>query len=327
MLAVSTSWSAGAGMGPAALLEALEDLPVEGLELDYRLDKACFEGLAGRLGRSRLAAVSLHNFCPFPGIVKNRPPGGDYFNLADPDREKRHLAVEWTIKTLEHASDLEAPLVVLHCGKVPEDDFDRRLKQKLTADKQGADPGLKAELEARMEVRRMCAPLCLDALLFSLDRLVRYAERLGITLAIENRYYWNELPAFDELGRILETFRGAPLGYWHDMGHARAQELLGLIKPGAFQATYAENLVGLHVHDARGLLDHLPPGRGELDFKQLVPYLQNGNVPLVIELAPGTALESLRQGIEHLRKCLGLPFELPGDDFPEIFSSISGNLK
>ncbi len=314
LLAVSTSWAAGSGLKPSGLLEALEGLPVEGIELDYRLDKDCFGALARMIRTSRLVVTSLHNFCPFPGIVKNRPPGGDYFNLADPDREKRRLAVDWTIRSMENACDAEAPFVVLHCGKVPEQEQDRRFREKLAAGKQNLDRQLRLELDRRMQARNLLAPACLDAVLFSLDSLVSHAERLGLTLAIENRYYWNELPGFEELGRILDTFRGAPLGYWHDMGHARAQEVLGLVKPGELLETYAEHLVGIHVHDSRVLLDHLPPGTGELDFTLLKPYLENGPA-LVLELAPATACESVRQGIEHLRKVLDLPFEPAAVDF------------
>ncbi len=314
ILAVSTSWAAGLGLKPDYLLEVLEDLPVQGIELDYRLDTDCFGALAAMLKTSRLVVTSVHNFCPCPAIIKGLPPSGDYFNLADLDKEKRHLAVQWTLRTMEHACDAEAPCVVLHCGKVPEQEQDRRFKRKLASAGPDIDKELKPELDCRLKERRLLAPASLDALLFSLDRLLAPAEKMGLTLGIENRYYWNELPGFDELGRILDTFRGAPLGYWHDMGHARAQELLELVGPGKLLETYGEHLVGIHVHDARGLRDHLPPGSGQLDFAALKPYLESGPA-LVLELAPTTACESVRQGIDYLRQSLDLPFEPPGDDF------------
>ncbi len=312
MIAMSTSWAAGSGLSADALLQKLDDLPLEGVEIDYRVDPACFHDLKNLLKSSRLAVVSLHNYCPCPDLVKGRPASGDYFNLADLDREARQIAVQWTMATMEHAVDLEASLVVLHCGKIPENNQDRLFRKQLAVCKQDEIDSLRPGLAERVRARELMSAKCLDALLFSLDSLVSYAVKLNLTLGIENRYYWNELPSFEELDKILDTFRGAPLGYWHDMGHARAQEQLSLVQPGALLGTYGKSLVGIHVHDAVGLLDHLPPGKGELDFRQLKQLIEN-DPPLVIELSPGTNYEQIRAGVEYLRQCLGLAFTAPVD--------------
>ena len=66
---------------------------------------------------------------------------------------------------------------------------------------------------------------------------------------------------------------------------------------------YSSNLVGCHLHDASGLDDHLPPGRGEIDFPALATFLPPG-LPQVIELKPKTPPEAARDGATHLAAAL-----------------------
>lgn len=58
-------------------------------------------------------------------------------------------------------------------------------------------------------------------------------------------------------------------------------------------------LVGIHLHDATGLEDHLPPGSGGIDFKALLSHLAPG-LPAVLELRPGTPEDAIRSGLAHL---------------------------
>ncbi|NIS46468.1 MAG: hypothetical protein GWN76_11420, partial [candidate division Zixibacteria bacterium] len=44
-------------------------------------------------------------------------------------------------------------------------------------------------------------------------------------------------------------------------------------------------LIGVHLHDAIGLDDHIPPGSGEIDFAALKPFLKADTIK-VIELKP-----------------------------------------
>jgi sugar phosphate isomerase/epimerase len=55
-------------------------------------------------------------------------------------------------------------------------------------------------------------------------------------------------------------------------------------------------LVGVHVHDAAGLKDHLPPGTGEIDFEAIRPHLKP-ETPFVIELKPGTHEDDIQKAI------------------------------
>ncbi|MBW2138526.1 MAG: TIM barrel protein [Deltaproteobacteria bacterium] len=105
---------------------------------------------------------------------------------------------------------------------------------------------------------------------------MKEAESEGIGLGIENRYYYYELPTLDNLRTIFEEFEGSPIGYWHDTGHAHANEVLGIIRRGELLEAYGGRLLGIHVHDARGLEDHLVPGAGEIDFRAKIRHPGKG---------------------------------------------------
>lgn len=118
---------------------------------------------------------------------------------------------------------------------------------------------------------------------------------------LELSYHYNELPGPADFEIIFEKFAAAPIGYWHDTGHAHAQESLGLLRADELLIRYHQNLVGVHLHDARGLDDHLPPGSGDIDFKKIGTWIGN-DVLKVIELKPGTPDSAVAAGIHYLRE-------------------------
>ena len=118
-------------------------------------------------------------------------------------------------------------------------------------------------------------------------------------LGLENRYHYHELPGIDDFALLFREFDGAPLGYWHDTGHAHANEVLSLCSAVDLLKRYGSKLLGCHLHDARGLDDHLPPGRGQIDFPALGAFLSPTTLQ-VIELRPGTTPEEAREGVQHL---------------------------
>lgn len=139
----------------------------------------------------------------------------------------------------------------------------------------------------------------MDSLLASLDHLVPVAEKQGVLLGLENRYHYHELPGFDDFEIIFDKFRGAAIGYWHDTGHAHANETLGLIPKNALLKNYADPLIGVHLHDAVGLDDHLPPGTGEIDFTALKPFLKAKTLK-VMEIKPGIPTPNVSYGMQYL---------------------------
>jgi sugar phosphate isomerase/epimerase len=295
MLAISTSFLSQTVADGGRLLQAVADYGLQWIELDCRINRTQLQQIKSGLGSSRMRVASLHNYCPFPALKPNVPPGGDYFDLASPDRSERDLAVEWTIRTIEHAHDLEAGRVVLHCGAVEMTPNQQRIYAWYQAEP-GENDRVEELLSRELERRRRCRQPHLDAIRFSLDRLLNVAQRYDVRLGLENRYHYFEIPDRDEFNMLFDEFEGAPVGYWHDTGHAHAQELLGIVTQADLLESQGDRLVGIHLHDAVGLKDHLAPGTGEIDFKLLDPHL-GADAALVIELAPGTGKEDVGQAV------------------------------
>jgi sugar phosphate isomerase/epimerase len=122
-----------------------------------------------------------------------------------------------------------------------------------------------------------------------------------VLLGLENRYHYHELPGPDDFEVIFDAFKGAPIGYWHDTGHAHANESLGIGSRNSLLQANATRLIGVHLHDAIGLDDHLPPGSGQIDFAALKPFL-NADTIKVIELKPGIPASEVCEGIRCIRE-------------------------
>ncbi len=302
IMSLSTSWISGSLFDARPLIQALQDWDLKAVELEYRLSAKAYDQLKSALKENRIQVSSMHNYCPFPGILPGQGPSGDYFRLSSPDRRERRLAVDWTRKTIEQANDMEAPVVVLHCGAV-EIPVDYDLIRKLLAAGEDRSDELQQLIDAGMQDRLRKRGPFLDGLLFSLDQLLRWAEKYSVTLGIENRFHFHELPGHEELTIILNEFAGGPIGYWHDTGHAHAQEKLGIVLQKTLLDSFGQKLVGIHLHDAVGLRDHLPPGDGEIDFNILGPYVDL-TIPLVLELAPATSPDQLSRAVDFMKNRL-----------------------
>ncbi len=120
--------------------------------------------------------MSIHNYFPIPSIMPHSKGGGDLFLFSHPDKDERQRAVEWTIKTIEHANDLESPVVVLHCGYVEmntEIDVFRHFFDNDLIQSEAAQSFIRRKLKERDQLKDKH----LNSLLFSLDRLIRVAEK------------------------------------------------------------------------------------------------------------------------------------------------------
>ncbi len=154
------------------------------------------------------------------------------------------------------------------------------------------------------------APESEDALLFearSLAALALRAERLGVTIAIENLA--PVFPGPESLSASPMVLRGLAnrigserVGICLDLGHAhivaerRRTPLEALLEPVLDRVTL------FHLHDNLGArwlkngaesgidplrLDlHLPPGRGTLPWRRVAPALAAHGAPLVLEVHP-----------------------------------------
>lgn len=302
MIALSTSWKSRDCRDGDALVQAVADAGFVGIELEYRIEAPVFQQMVPALERSGLKVVSVHNYFPIPPTIPHSKGGGDLFLLSHPDKEERLAAIKWSTKTIEHANDLEAIAVVLHCGRAEMAHEMDKLRDYFNTGRIHSDEA-RSFIDRKLEERDRIKPKYSDSLLFSIDRLIPIAEKHNIILGLENRYHYHELPGPDDFEILFSEFRGGPLGYWHDTGHAHANERLGIIPGGEMLKRYSDHLVGIHLHDAVGLDDHLAPGKGEIDFEDFRSFLEK-DMPAVVELKPGTPDSEVADGFRFVRQLM-----------------------
>lgn len=299
MIGLSTVWTSRDARSGEELLGPILDLGFEGVELEYRITEQLYEEIRPRILNDEVQVLSIHNYFPVPAIIPPERVSGDCFSLSSLDREERDNGVSYTFRTLETAHDLEARVVVLHLGRV-ETDLPRNGLQQLYRENTSNDEVAKLLQQEREERSRLRDPH-LDALLFSLERIVKRASQLGVVVGIENRYYYQEMPNKEEIGIILDQFRGGPIGYWHDTGHAAVFEALGILQHEELLKLYAPHLVGVHLHDAHGIDDHKPPGQGEINFEMVKGYLPEGAIK-IMEIQPSARGHEITDGLEFLQE-------------------------
>ena len=207
MIGLSTSWRSAKAESGKELIEDLIQIGVEALELEYRITRDMLREVIPIIRRESLPILSVHNFCPVPAGIPRHKASADVFLLSSADREERKLAIEHSLETMRLAHDLEVKAVVFHVGKV---DMDARKEHFAELfDKGEIDaPNGRIFIEKQLALRGKKRWKNLDSVLFSLEKLNREAEKLGVTMGIENRYHFHEIPDFEEVGIILKEFRG-----------------------------------------------------------------------------------------------------------------------
>jgi len=299
MLGISTCWWHNRGDRGDEIIGDILRLGLEGVELEYRITDTLYRQMKPRLKESP-KVLSIHNFFPKPEGSTGQKGSGDLFLLSSIDRDERLRAVEYSIRTMDHADDLGAKAVILHLGRV---DMTYPIPGYLVPDRnsiagRGNAPSLTRDQRLEREVRHQKN---LDAVLFSLDKLNLEAERRGIFLGIENRYHFFEIPDFEETGIILDRFQGGYIRYWHDVGHARAQENMGIICQKDLLEAYSEMMIGIHLHDVKGIDDHLAPGQGEMDYEEIRPFLKSSHIK-ILEVHSKVDREDLIDGIRLIKE-------------------------
>ena len=302
MFGISTCWWHNRVIHGEEIAKGALELGLDGIELEYRITETRYRQMRPKLERD-LSVLTIHNYFPHPENLPNAKPSGDLFLLSSLDTDERLKAVRYSIRTTEYAHDLGAKAVILHLGRVDMPNPISEIRALLEKGRSHRDEHL-AFINRQRRERRSVHQRHLDAVLFSLDALNREAEHKGLFLGIENRYHLHEIPDFDEIATILEQFRGGNIRYWHDMGHAFAQESMGIIPQKDLLTAYSEMLIGIHIHDAEGLDDHRAPGQGKVDFDQIKSFLKPSHIK-ILEVHSDVSEKDLREGIQHL-KSLGI---------------------
>ena len=298
LFALSTMWA----MQPRfehdlrAFLERAAELGYGAVEINHSMDAQ----MAGVILASRVLPVtSVH--APVP--LERHPTAGwnREMNLASTDEAERALAVQYTLRSVDLASEAGAHSVIVHLGGIGSRllPAERRLRE-LYPRRDLAPDEWRAAADEAVRDRAARAPEWVEAARRTLAELVAYAEPRGIALGIETRLHYHEIPLPNELATLLAPYPAHVAGYWHDVGHAEVQHRLGLTERAAWFDVLGERLLGTHAHDVRALTDHRAPGNGDVDFEWLAAR-RPSSAARTLEIDQHEPDEAVAHALEVLR--------------------------
>jgi len=298
MFALSTSWKASQYSRAKDIIKEIKAIGFDYIELNFGLTPAMVDEMIALKGKGVIKVVSVHNFCPIPEGILRKDASPDIFSLSAEKEQVREKAVHYTKKTIETASRIGAQVVVLHLGKVQ---MEERIRALAAADKNNDRRRYKRLKAQMLKERKAKAKAAFARALKSLEELTTFAGKQKIKLGIENRYYFSEIPNFEEMEIILARFPGPPLFYWHDVGHAQVYENLRFLQHKAILDKFSSRMIGMHLHDIEGIDDHRAPLKGKFDFALLKSYVKKKTLKVLEPHYPTTAEEIIR-GRQYLEK-------------------------
>ena len=284
------------------MLREIRELGFEYAELSHGTRISLVPGIIDAVEAGEIKISSLHNFCPLPMGVTHSAPNLYQFS-ADRPRE-REMAERFTRKTLEFATRVNAPLVVLHSGSIEMKDYtDRLLDMAARGEKETPKyEKLCAEVNQKREAKK--EPY-LERTKEMINKLVGEAESRGLKLGIENRQALEELPLDSDYPFLFREITSPQVVYWHDTGHAQIKENLGFIHHALHLESLADRLAGFHIHDVQFPgRDHCAPGTGTIDFAGLARLVKPDHIK-VFEFSPSLSVEEAKAGVAYIKELWG----------------------
>ncbi|MBI5872936.1 MAG: sugar phosphate isomerase/epimerase [Candidatus Omnitrophica bacterium] len=298
MFALSTVWNSSKYEDGAKIAEEILKLGFSNLELNFSLSAGMVEDIRRFAQSHGIAVTSLHNYCPTPEEFSRQDALPDCFSLSSVDEDERKKAVDYTKGTIATAKKLKSSAVVLHSGRVEIED-----KTRILIDLHNKGRSQSSEYKdifgSFVRERKLKSPGYFSQIIKSFEELSSYAQAQGIILGVENRFYYREIPSFDEFGEVFKRFKNKGLAYWHDVGHAYILEKLGFMPKNALLKNYGKYLYGIHLHNIKNLIDHQAPTEGDFDFLQLKPYIRPGMIK-VLEIHGHVSPEDIKKSVIYL---------------------------
>lgn len=298
-LGMSTSWNAAAAGSGRQIIDEVTALGFKTLEVDYRVTAEAAMEILGAVRRREISVSSVHNFTPLAPGEKPSSSGGHKLSLTSLDESERQRAVDLTLVSVEFALQLGARALVLHLG---ETDLGREYAKELSGivrakgvscpEAEGLRERIKAERAGR------AAPF-VDAGVTSLLDILGTTRNSGLMVCVENRYHYHQIPLPEEVLELKRRIPSPRLCYWHDLGHAHVQEVLGFLPHIDNLRLLRDHIYGMHIHDSVFTSDHKAPGTGEIDFAAILAEVPAG-VLKVLELGPSATRSEIASGLALL---------------------------
>ena len=295
-LALSTMWGIGKYQTVNEFIAAAKVLGFTRFELNHAVDSAMLAGFAPNGAR----IVSVHEPCPAdisPSELRKR----DWLisALDEDNRQRGVLAVK---RSIDLAQQLGVSVIVVHAGSVPLAlPASKAVEKLLQAEKINTPEFFEARASA-IAARATHVGANFEAVRKSIVELIEYARPRGVTLGLEVRKHYHEIPSPDETEVLLNLGDAEVVGYWHDVGHAQAWEELGYYAHQDWLRRFASRMVGIHLHDMIGFEDHHAAGLGKINLAMVARYIPP-NVARTCEFQNFNSPDQVIAGARALADC------------------------
>ncbi len=242
--------------------DAVAAFGYDAIEVSHSTDEA---GLRTLLSEGCPAVTSLHAPVPHRRLADGRHNGDA--NLASLDEAQREVALAEHKRTIDYAADAGLRYVVVHLGGIGDQRgaLENHLRTLYESGIRGGEAWIEAQSALR-DWRIQAKPPYFEAAKRSLEALVEYAAPRGVALGLESRLSFHEFPHPDEALELLGPYDNSVAGFWYDCGHCEVQARLGMIDRELWFPSLTLRMLGCHLHDVDGILDHRAPGNGTLDW-------------------------------------------------------------
>jgi sugar phosphate isomerase/epimerase len=291
------------------MLKEMAALGFEYIELSHGIRITLVPGILRAVEEGVVKVSSTHNFCPLPaGVVQAAP------NLFEPSAKEQKEHEQWlryTKRSLDFAAQVKAKALVCHLGSVrffwfnPARNVNNYLRDHHDAGRTPDDRTYQALLEKSMKKLRKRMPEYWEQVKASIAEVTDYAKQKGVLLGFENREKFEELPIDADYAEFIASFGAdAPLGYWHDTGHADIKEGMGLLKHREHLEKLAPRTIGFHLHDVNASGDdHQAIGSGHIDFEMVSTFWRPEHL-LTLEFGPRLKVEEVLKSKERVEGLL-----------------------
>ncbi len=290
---LSSMWGIGNFQSLEDFLEAARRLGFMKVELNHQVDSSMLESI----GRLKNKISSVHEPCP-ADISAAEYKKRDWL-ISSTIEESRAEGVRSIMRSLDLAHEIKARYIVVHAGNIQQDhSVEDKLRTLLVRGEKESQAYVDIKNEL-IEKRRKLETARFMALKRSIQELLDHAKPLGVQLGLENRSHFLEIPTPEELDELLAMAEPGRIGFIFDVGHAAALDRLGFYPTGTWLKRFGKRIIGVHIHDMQGLDDHIAPGSGDMDYRELSHYLPE-EACRVIEVQNHNSYQQIRKGLDVL---------------------------
>jgi HAD superfamily hydrolase (TIGR01549 family) len=294
-VALSTMWHVDQNIPFNQSFELGRKAGFSRFELNHRVNPDLFQ----QWDTNKFYISTVHDPCPAI-YTSDEFKVNDYL-ISSLDEKKRIKGLDITKRTVETALKLGSRSVVIHPGMImcdygPEVELRKMYENGLKGSIQYED--LKSEM---ISFRNRVAPGHVDQVLKSLSELIEFTRPTGIEIGLENRYHFYDIPLIDEMQLLLNLCDEDWYGFQYDVGHAQTLEVLGFSSHEEWLKRFGNRIIGVHLHDVKGVTDHQMPGSGDVDYSLIAPYIP-ATANLTVEVSPKLTQQELSKSLKHLEE-------------------------